>query len=82
MHRTTIPLETKVEKELRLLSLQEKRSFKELVNELLREGLQSYRIRNKKKVEFHWNSSKAEPVAHFDPSDRSTYFDLISKNNL
>lgn len=79
MHRTTIPLEAPVESELRRLAAQERRSFKELVNDLLRRGLQAYRSVSKPKHPFEWHTAKGEPVSGFDVSDRSTYMDVISK---
>jgi hypothetical protein len=79
MHRTTIPLEGPVERELRRLAAQEKRSFKELVNDLLRRGLKAYRERKGSKVKFQWHTSKGVPAPWFDPSDRSTYLDVISR---
>lgn len=79
MHRTTIPLEGPVERELRKLAAQERRSFKELVNELIKKGLKSYRESRMKKVEFQWHTAQGKPRPFFDPSDRSTYLDIISK---
>ena len=79
MHRTTIALEGPVERELRHLAAKEKRSFKEIVNDLIRKGLQAYRKEKSKKVEFIWHTGDSEIMPGFDPADRSTYFDLISR---
>jgi hypothetical protein len=79
MHRTTIPLEGPVERELRRIAAEERRSFKELVNDLLKKGLQAYRTRKSAGAAFQWHTSDAVPNPSFDPSDRATFFDLISK---
>lgn len=79
MHRTTIPLEGPVERELRRLALHEQRSFKELVNELLKRALKSYSSTKTQKNNFQWHTMKGQPAVFFDPADRSTYLDLISK---
>lgn len=79
MHRTTIPLEKPIEKELRRLAAKERRSFKEIVNDLIRRGLKVYKAESPQNVVFQWHTSKGVPVPGFDPSDRSTYFDAISR---
>ncbi len=79
MHRTTITLETVLERKLRGLAARERKSFKELVNDLLKRGLKNYQVTKSKKPSFHWNTSDAEPHPAFDPADRSTYLDIISK---
>lgn len=78
MHRTTIPLEGLVERELRKLAAQERRSFKEIVNDLLKKALKSYQSTKTKKVVFEWHTVDSKPAPGFDPADRSTYFDIIS----
>lgn len=79
MHRTTIPLEGPVERELRRLAAHERRSFKELVNELIKRGLRAYQSGSSKKIEFQWHTAAGKPVSGFDPSDRSTYLDAIAR---
>lgn len=79
MHRTTIALEGPVEEELRKLAAKEKRSFTELVNELLKKGLRFYKDIKEPLKELQWNTSPAAPREGFDPADRSTYLDLLSR---
>ena len=79
MHRTTIPLEGPVERALRQLAAKERRSFKEIINDLLKRGLKAYASGRSKKVVFKWNTALGTPMPGFDPSDRSTYLDLISR---
>ena len=80
MHRTTIPLEGLVERDLRRISTQEKRSFKDLVNDLLKRGIRDYKsAKASRKLAFEWHTSDAKPNPAFDPSDRSTYLDVISR---
>ena len=77
MHRTTIALEGPVERELRRLAAKEKRSFQELVNDLVKKGLALGR--RPSKAEFHWHTADGQPISGFDPADRSTYWDSISR---
>ena len=80
MHRTTLILEGPVESQLRELAAKEKRSFKDLVNDLLKKGLQVYK--ESKFVgasRWQWNTATASPKAMFDPSSRASYLDFISK---
>lgn len=79
MHRTTISLEGPVERELRRLAARERRSFKELVNDLLKKGLQAYKTKKKQKVTFQWHTGDSPIRPGFDPADRSTYWDFISR---
>lgn len=79
MHRTTITLERPVEEELRKLVAKEKRSFTELVNELLKKGLRFYKDIKEPLKELQWNTSPARPHEGFDPADRSTYLDILSR---
>lgn len=79
MHRTTIPLEGPVERELRRLAASQRRSFKELVNDLLKRGLQAYRSQGKQKTTFEWRTAAGTPRPGFDPSDRSTYEHVLSR---
>ncbi len=79
MHRTTIALEGPIERAIRQLAMKERRSFKELINLLLKKALQGYRTEPKQATEFEWHTSDAKPVPGFDPSDRNTYLDLISR---
>ena len=80
MHRTTITFEAPVERELRRLAAHEKRTFSEIVNDFCKKAIKSYKtLLTKKPVPLEWNTSDAKPVPGFDPSDRSTYFDLISR---
>lgn len=79
MHRTTISLEGSVEQELRRLAAKEKRSFTELVNELLKKGLNIYKNLRRPPQELQWNTTQAKPNEGFDPADRSTYLDIISR---
>lgn len=79
MHRTTITLERPVEEELRKLVAKEKRSFTELVNELLKKGLRFYKDIKEPLKELQWNTSSARPNEGFDPADRSTYLDILSR---
>lgn len=80
MHRTTISLEGPVEQELRRLAAKEKRSFTELVNELLKKGLKIYKNMLQPPQKFQWNTAQAKPNEGFDPANRSTYLDIISSN--
>jgi len=79
MHRTTIPLEGPIERELRRIAAAEKRSFKELVNDLIRRGLKSYQSMVGAKAKLVWHTAPGEPAGGFDPSDRSTYLNTISR---
>lgn len=79
MHRTTIPLEGPIERELRRLAAEEKRSFKELVNDLIRRGLKSYQGLARSNTKLEWHTAEGEPAAGFNPSDRSTYLNTISR---
>lgn len=80
MHRTTLTLEGPVDRELRRLAAKERRGFSELVNELLKKGLGIYKGIGKRSQNLQWQTASASPREGFDPSNRSTYFDVISKN--
>lgn len=80
MHRTTITLEAPVEKELRRLAASEKRSFTELVNDLLKKGLRFYREIRKPSAVLQWHAAEGVPQPGFDPANRSTYLDALSRN--
>lgn len=72
MHRTTIQLEGALERELRRLAHEQRRSLKEVMNDLLRRGLAALKIRSStQKLEWHVASGK--PSVGFDPADRETY---------
>ncbi len=79
MHRTTLALDSSLERQLRLISHRERRSLKDLINDLLHRALKAYSAPKKKTIEFTWHVSHGKPVPGFDPSDRSTYLDLISR---
>lgn len=79
MHRTTVSLEGHVEQQLRKLAAQERRSFTELVNDLIKQGFLAYQSKKTVKHEFKWHVSKGKPRPFFNPADRSTYMDLISR---
>ena len=79
MHRTTIAIASPIERAIRRIAASERRSFKELINHLLRQALKTYRTGRKKPSEFKWIVSHAKPVPGFDPSNRSTYLDIISR---
>lgn len=79
MHRTTIPLENLVARELRRLAASERRSFRELVNDLLKRGLEAYRTAKNKRVEFQWHAGDGRLNPGIDIADRSTYLEIISR---
>lgn len=79
MHRTTIAIEGHLENRLKKLALKERRSFKELVNDLLKRSLKSYQEDAAKHTAFSWHTSAAVAAEFFDPSNRSSYVDAISK---
>lgn len=79
MHRTTITLEGTIERELRKLAASEKRSFTELVNDLLKKGLQIYRKIRRPSTALKWHTAGGVPQLGFDPSNRSTYLDSLSR---
>lgn len=79
MHRTTIPLDSSIEREVRKLAQSERRSFKELVNDLLKRGLAIYKIGKEGKNEFHWQIANPKSKALFDPADRDSYWPEINR---
>ncbi len=72
MHRTTIQLEAALERELRQLAHEQRRSLKEVMNDLLRRGLAALKTRTAKRT-LEWHTASGKPVAGFDPADRETY---------
>lgn len=79
MHRTTISLEQKLERTLKKIALKERKSFKDVVNFLLNIAIKNYTSKNTPPTEINWHVSNAKAETNFDPSDRSSYMDLISK---
>jgi len=79
MHRTTITFEAPVEREIRRLAAREKRTFSEIVNDFCKQAIKSCKGLVRKPPAFEWHTSDAKPEPWFNPSDRSTYFHLISR---
>lgn len=80
MHRTTISLDRPVEKELRQLAAKERRSFKELVNDLLRRGLKTYRGESPARGRFSWHTAAGAAQPFFNPADRQSYAEQLVRN--
>ena len=80
MHRTTISLESAVERQLKKLATEERRTVSELSNVLIKKGLLVYQEPAKKsRVKLRWHTAKGKAISGIDISDRSTYMDIISR---
>lgn len=78
MNRTTVQLEGPLKTQLKRLAHERKSSMTEILNEVLRYGLESLAARPKKSGAFEWITSDAKPREDFDPADRS-YLDVMDK---
>ena len=79
MHRTTVQLESGLEMQLRKLANQQRRSLKDVINDLLRRGLEVSRGPKKGSRPLQWHTAAAQPAPGFDPADRTTYLDLLDE---
>lgn len=82
MYRTTISLESPLEKTVRGLASRNGMAFSQLINELIKRGLKSLKEEKPVKKKFKWNVSHARPVVDFDPSDRESYDAYVSRIDL
>lgn len=81
MHRTTIELDDKLLRSLKEICAREKKTFKQLVLDLIRAGWTA-RYRAKKEVRVglaRWITSKNPLPRGIDPADRSTYWPFIQR---
>lgn len=79
MHRTTVSLESPVERKVRSLAGKRRVSLNQFVNELIKRGLKAFEEQKQEKKEFKWHVSDGQPKPSFDPSDRGTYADIIGR---
>ncbi|MBI2344156.1 MAG: hypothetical protein HYV02_07495 [Deltaproteobacteria bacterium] len=79
MSRTTIHLPDALQTELKILAHEQRCSFKDLVNDVIRKGLTV--MKGKKiRASLQWHTASAKPSPAFDPSDRETYLDLLDRS--
>lgn len=79
MNRTTIQLENVLASELKKLAHEQRKSISAVINDLLRRALGTMKSSGKQKPVFSWATASAKPAAGFDPSDRSTYLDVLDE---
>jgi hypothetical protein len=80
MQRTTIQLDGPLKQQLKDFAHAQNLSLKQVINQLLRKGLQATSESNRKSSpSFRWHVSPAKPIDSFDPADRKSYWDLIQR---
>lgn len=84
MHRTTVELDDKLLRHLKEICAKERKTFKQLVLDLVRAGLGVRYGPRKKALESspplrHWVTSKVELPKGIDPADRSTYWHFLQR---
>lgn len=80
MKRVTLPMEDALYEQAKALSREFGKTLKDVLNDMLRAGLQKIRHQNRKNAKFKVPVFSAGGVnSRFDPSDRSTW-DILDEN--